>query len=171
MSEPVDFSRVIGLHALPYGPIVLTADPEECRRLAARFGLSAIERLTATVTCIAEGDRVDVTGRIEADVIQACAISGEDFPVAIDEPVALRFVPEAQLAVEADEIELTEADCDMMPHDGAGFDLGEALAQTLALAIDPFAEGPEADRARAEHGLAEPQGSAAFAALAALRKP
>ena len=170
MTGPVEFPRVFGLHTLPHGPIELTADPDECRRLAARFGLSAIERMTATVTCIAEGDKVDVTGRLHAEVIQACAISGEDFPVTIDEPVALRFVPAAQLAVEADEIELTEADCDMMPHDGAAFDLGEALAQTLALAIDPFAEGPEADRARAEHGLAEPQGSAAFAALAALKR-
>lgn len=169
MNAP-EFSRPIGLHALPYGAITLTAEPGECRRLAARFGLSSIDKLTATVTCMADGDSVEVTGRLHASVIQACAISGEDFPVAIDEPVALRFVPAARLASGEDEVELTEADLDTMPHDGQGFDLGEALAQTLALAIDPFAEGPEADRARAEHGLIAPQGSAAFAALAALKK-
>ena len=56
-------------------------------------------------------------------------------------------------------------------YEGDSFDLGEAVAQSLALAIDPFACGPDADRVRQEKGLsADDQPSGPFAALAALKK-
>ena len=48
--------------------------------------------------------------------------------------------------------------------------IGDVMAQTLALAIDPFAEGPNADAFRAEHGLGEESLPGPFAALAALKK-
>ncbi|QYU69205.1 hypothetical protein J4558_03410 [Leptolyngbya sp. 15MV] len=52
------------------------------------------------------------------------------------------------------------------------FDLGEAVAQSLGLAIDPYAVGPEAEAARREAGIASddvPSGPLAEA-LRALRK-
>ena len=50
---------------------------------------------------------------------------------------------------------------------GTTIDLGEAVAQSVALAIDPFATGPQAEAARKllDEGSASP-----FAALAALKK-
>lgn len=51
-------------------------------------------------------------------------------------------------------------------------DLGEAVAQSLGLAIDPYAIGPDADTARKEVGIVqegEQEGPLA-AALAALKK-
>ena len=101
--------------------------------------------------------------------MQSCAISGEDLPVAIDEPVELRFVPEE--TPNAEEVELEESELDEIPYDGRLFDLGEAVAQSLALAIDPYAVGPEAERTRKEAGLADEAASGPFAALAALKKP
>ena len=68
-----------------------------------------------------------------------------------------------------DEIEITADDCDEIEYEGMTFDLGEAVAQSLGLAIDPFAEGPEADAARQKHGLAGEEASGPFAALAALK--
>ncbi len=164
-----EWVRIIDIRHLPAAVHRVSANADERRRLAARFGLSAIDRLEATVTLIAQDARVSVAGRISADIVQACAISGEDFAVVIDEPVALRFVPAAQ-GVDP-EIAISADDCDDIAYDGLTFDLGEALAQTLALAIDPFAEGPQADRARAEHRLAGDPGSGAFGALSALRIP
>ena len=97
------------------------------------------------------------------------AVSGEDLPVRIDEPLALRFVPAAE--PEEEELELAESDLDEIPFEGHVFDLGEAVAQSLALAIDPYATGPEAERVRKEAGLSDEAASGPFAALAALKEP
>ena len=84
--------------------------------------------------------------------------------------IALRFVPLGSIAHSDDEIELDDAACDEIEYEGTAFDLGEAVAQTLALAIDPFAEGPNAEAARKAAGLSDESSSGPFAALAALRK-
>jgi uncharacterized metal-binding protein YceD (DUF177 family) len=86
--------------------------------------------------------------------MQPCAISAEDFPVTIDEAVDLRFVEESQRpATDDEEIELEADDCDEIEFTGEMFDLGEAVAQTLGLAIDPYAEGPNAEAARKAAGI------------------
>ena len=106
-------------------------------------------------------------GRLHAAIVQSCAVSGEDLPVRIEEPLALRFVPAAQ--PEGEEIELDAEDLDEIPFEGDEFDLGEAAAQSLALAIDPYATGPNADQVRQEAGLTDEAASGPFAALAALK--
>ena len=53
---------------------------------------------------------------------------------------------------------------------GTAFDLGEAVAQSFGLAIDPYAAGPEADSVRREAGIVDEDApSGPFAALAALK--
>jgi uncharacterized metal-binding protein YceD (DUF177 family) len=165
-----EFSRILDIRQLPVGPQDWAPDADERRRLAGRCGITAIEQMTATVTLTAEGDTVSAKGRLRAQIVQPCAISGEDFAVTIDEPVDLRFVPASADHAADEDVEIDADDCDEIEYTGLTFDLGEALAQSLALAIDPFAEGPEADRARAEHGLSGQTGGGAFDALAALRK-
>jgi uncharacterized metal-binding protein YceD (DUF177 family) len=169
MPEP-EFSLMIDLRQINDVPLVVEPDEPARRRLAGRFAITAIPAMRAVVSLEREGERVTATGRLTADVIQPCRISGEDFPVSIDEPVALRFVPPMGETAPDEEIELTADDLDEIEYEGTAFDLGEALAQTLALAIDPFAEGPNADAFRAEHGLNDSAPSGPFAALAALKK-
>ena len=48
--------------------------------------------------------------------------------------------------------------------------LDPAGESTLALEIDPYAEGPNAEAARAEYGLSTPEASGPFAALQGLKK-
>ena len=165
-----EFSRPIDLREIGNAPVHLEADEAERRRLAGRFGISSISSLTANVTLIPEGAVVRADGRLKAQIMQACAVSGEDFPVLVDEPVSLRFVPMTATHTPDEEIELDAADCDEMEYEGTSFDLGEAIAQSLALAIDPFAEGPNAEAARKAAGLSEEGASGPFAALTALRK-
>jgi uncharacterized metal-binding protein YceD (DUF177 family) len=165
-----EFERFYDLRHLPSGAQQLEAGAAECAALAARFALVRIERLVAEVTLMREGPVVLATGRLKAEVVQSCAVSGEDLAVSIDEPVALRFVPPAATPGE-DEIELDSAGPDEIELDGTRFDLGEALAQSLALAIDPFAIGPAAEEARHRAGLLAEGEDGPFAALAALRKP
>ena len=164
-----EFSRLVAVLQVSDAPLVLEPDAAERAALAARFGIVHIAAMRGEVTCVRDGMAVDVTGRLTASVIQACAISGEDLAVAIDEPLTLRFVPATKRAEAEDEIELDADALDEIPYEGTAFDLGEALAQSLALAIDPFATGAEADRVRRNYGLDAPEPTGPFAALAALK--
>lgn len=166
-----EFERFFDARQLPGKAVELTATAAECAALAARFGLVAIRRLEATITLCADGPVVRAEGRLRAAVVQSCAVSGEDLPVRIDEPVALRFVPAVDAPAGEEEIELQAGDPDEIEFDGRRFDLGEALAQGLALAIDPFAFGPAADEARRRAGLLDEAAGGPFAALARLAKP
>jgi uncharacterized metal-binding protein YceD (DUF177 family) len=147
---------MIKARPLPAGAVVIEASPEERAALAARFGLGAVESLRAEVMLDQKPRAIRATGRLRAAIMQPCAISGEDFPVAIDEAVDLRFVEENQRPATPDEeLELEADDCDEIGFAGDMFDLGEAVAQTLGLAIDPYAEGPNADAARVAAGIVQ----------------
>lgn len=170
---PSELTRMIKARPLPGEPVVIEASAEERAALAARFGLGAVESLRAEVALEQKPRAIRATGRLRAAIMQPCAISAEDFPVTIDEPLDLRFVEDnARPAAEGDEIELEADDCDEIGYSGEMFDLGEAVAQTLGLAIDPYAEGPNADAARKAAGIvAEGEQDGPMAAmLAALRK-
>jgi uncharacterized metal-binding protein YceD (DUF177 family) len=170
MSEP-EFSHIIDLRFLEEKPLSLAPSKEQCAALAKRFSLVAIKNLTATLTLTRDANAVLAKGRLKAAIVQSCAVSAEDLPVQIDQKLFLRFVPEAEITLAAEEeLELTEEDCDEIFFDGERFDLGEAVAQSLALAIDPFAIGPEAEKVRAS-GLLGDEKLSPFAALAALKKP
>ena len=147
----------------------IAAEPAERKALAQRFGLLSLDLLDAALELHRQaGDVIHVSGHLSADVVQSCAVSGDDLPVTIAEPLHLRFVPEAP--VEAEELDLEEDELDEIPYSGTAFDLGEAVAQSLALAIDPYATGPDADRVRKEKGLLDEAASGPFAALAGLKK-
>ena len=153
-----EFSRLIALRQITGQPMVLEADEQERADLARRLAITSVDRLSARVTLDRQGERVGVSGTLEADITQPCAVSGEDFPVRIAEDIALRFVPEGSVhpSLQEDEeieIELEAEDLDEIEYAGDKFDLGEAIAQSLALAIDPYAEGPDADRTRAKAGI------------------
>jgi len=163
-----EFSRPIDERLVTPKPVSIEASADERKALARRFGLVAIKQLQATVAFEREGEALAARGRLSAAIVQSCAVSGEDLPVAISEPLALRFVPATE--PEGEEIELDEADLDEIPFEGHEFDLGEAVAQSLALAVDPYLTGPEADRVRKEAGLRDEAASGPFAALAALKK-
>ena len=173
MKEHTEFPRPIDLRALPRQPIELVADSHERAALAKRFDIVSIGSLVASAHIAQDADGINITGRITAALVQNCAISGEDFPTRVNADYRLRFVPEADYAAllegAGDEIELSEGDLDTVPYSGSTLELGEAIAQTLALEIDPYAEGPKADVARAEYGLSTTEDSGPFAALKALK--
>lgn len=170
-----ELCRMIKLRPLPAQPVMIEASEAERAALAKRFELPRIDRLTASLALADDGKAVRATGRLKADVIQLCAVSGEEFAVRIDEPLALHFVEQHDLETHHGsaeiEIELGEIDCDEIAFSGDAFDLGEAVAQSLGLAIDPYAEGPGADAARKAAGIIgddAPSGPLA-AALSALK--
>lgn len=165
---PPELSRMVDRRHITARPVRIEADEAERTALARRFGLISINRLSAELALVAAGEEVTATGRLHAAIVQSCAVSGDDLPVSIEEDLQLVFVPEP--VIEAEELELEEDDLDQLFYTGTSFDLGEAVAQSLALAIDPYACGPDADRVREEAGLNAPDATGPFAALAALQK-
>ncbi|KHL24440.1 DNA-binding protein [Croceibacterium mercuriale] len=166
---PPELSRMVDPRLITTRPVLVEANEAECVALARRFALVSVDRLRAELALEPDGEQVTATGRLQAAIVQSCAISGNDLPVTVDEELRLVFVPEP--VIEAEELELEEADLDQLFYSGGSFDIGEAVAQSLALAIDPYACGPDADRVRDEAGLNAPREGGPFAALAALRKP
>lgn len=165
--ELSELSRWIAVRQSEGREIEIVADEAERMRLAERFDLVSVDSLEAQVLLGRDGTAITAKGRLTATIVQSCAVSGDDLPAKIDEPISLRFVP-AQSDLD-EEIELNEQDCDEIAYDGDRFDLGEAVAQSLALAIDPFATGPKADLVRKEVGLEEPERENPFAALKGLK--
>ncbi len=146
--------------------VVIAADEGERAKLARRFGLIAVARLEARFAVRREGAAVLATGRVEAAVTQACSVSGEPIEARVDEAVSLRFV-EGDDAGE--EVELGEGDLDTLPIEAGAIDLGEAAAETMALALDPFPKIAGAEEALRAAGVLGDEGGNAFSALAKLR--
>lgn len=169
MSAP-EFSRPFRIDAIGEGAraVAIEADETERTALARRFALLGLERLTARATLARAGEAVLADGTLTAAATQACVATGEPVPAAIEAPFALRFVPDSDEG-EAEEIELAESDLDVIGYVGGSIDLGEAVAQTLALALDPFPRCADADATLREAGVLAEGEAGPFAALRALK--
>jgi uncharacterized metal-binding protein YceD (DUF177 family) len=167
-----EFSRPLRLDRIGAGDSVsnVVADAGERAAVARRFDLLSLDRLEADYTVRRDAIGVIASGRLRARVVQPCIATGAPVPAAIDTPFTLRFLPEPGEDA-PDEVELDEEDCDTIFYTGAAIDLGEAAAQTLALALDPFPRAPDAEEALREAGVKREDevASGAFAGLAALR--
>ena len=167
MTSP-EYSRLVDIRQADGHQIELAANEEERAALATRFDLVRIDRLEARLSVTSQDQIVAATGSMDADFVQRCAVSAEDMRVTVSEEISLRFVPERLDYKPDEEIEIDAEDCDDIEYSGTSFDLGEAVAQSLALAIDPFATGPQAEQARS---LLKSSEVSPFEALASLKLP
>lgn len=174
MSPKPEFSRPVRTDSLGAEPrrIAIAADEAERAALARRFGLVAVGRLEAEAAVSRSGASVVAAGMLRAEVIQSCVATGDPVEAAIEDHFRIEFRPPPEVPRE-EEIELDESELDVLFYDGPSVDLGEAVAQTLPLALDPYPRraGAEATLKAAgvkDEGEAE-AGSSPFAALAALK--
>lgn len=147
----------------------LSADEAERRSIAARLDLAALDRLEAHVSLSSDGPIIRAEGRIAATLEQSCVVTGEPVASHVDEPFALLFMPGPESAGPDEEIELGEGDCDVLFYDGGEIDLGGAIADTLALEIDPYPRSAGADAALKEAGVLSEEQASPFAMLARLK--
>jgi uncharacterized metal-binding protein YceD (DUF177 family) len=148
----------------------LVADEAERSAIAKRLDLASLERLEAHVCLERSGDIVRAKGRLLAALDQSCVVTGEPVAAHVDEAFAILFVPEPEVGGPDEEVELGEADCDTVFHDGAAIDLGTALADTLALSLDLYPRSAGADAALKEAGVLTEEQAGPFAVLAGLKK-
>lgn len=147
--------------------IIVSADATERAALAVRFGLAEIALLRGEFSVRRDAGDIVAHGRIVAQVTQRCVVTAEPIAAQIDEPVALRFVTEAADA--GDEIELTAEALDVIAYSGESIDLGEVAAETMALALDPFPRGANAESVLRDAGVLKEGEVGPFSALAALK--
>jgi uncharacterized metal-binding protein YceD (DUF177 family) len=165
-----EFSRSVRIDAIGVEPrqMAIEAEPDERAALSRRFGLVAIDRLAAEADLARRGTAVVARGRVTAAVTQSCVASGEPVEAAIDEAFDIEFRPTP--AADADEeIELGESELDVVFFDGGAIDLGEAAAETVALALDPYPRAPGASEALKAAGVKSEEEAGPFGALAGLR--
>jgi uncharacterized metal-binding protein YceD (DUF177 family) len=115
--------------------IVVRATAEECAAIAARMGLPAVQSLGCSYRLTVENGGVSVfaKGRLRAEVTRVCIVSAEDFESLVDDEFEVRFVPAGT--------EREDPDTDLpdeIPYEADTIDLGEATAEQLGLALDPY---------------------------------
>jgi len=141
----------------------LMADAAQCAALARRMGILAVRSLAAELDLRpAEEGCIAVTGRLTAEVEQECVVSLQPLRQPIQEDFAWRLLPDGREPSDGDD------DPDDIEAPGGVADLGEAVAQQLSLALDPYPRAPDARRPD-DPGGQGPHGP--FAALAKLKRP
>ena len=168
---PPEFSRPVRIDTIgdEPRPVAIEAGPEERTALASRFGLVEIRRLEAEAKVMRSGAELTAAGRMTASAVQSCVASGEPVPAELDEPFQIVFRPLSSDGRPDEEMELNEAELDVVFYEGSAIDLGEAVAETLALALDPFPRAPGAAESLKAAGVKSEEEAGPFGALAGLR--
>lgn len=156
-----ELSRPLAVERISLGGVreKIVASPEEKKALAERFGLIDLARLEATIDVDhAEGKMFAVTGKFFADVVQECVVSLEPVPAHIAESIDVLFAPPHLLKDDGEGGGLSDlGDVDPPePIENGVIDLGELVAQHLAMALDPYPRKEGAALGNYEIGGEEP---------------
>jgi uncharacterized metal-binding protein YceD (DUF177 family) len=143
MSDPApEFSRRVPLTRIGSEPSrrEIAASAAELEALARRFGLVALDRLSAVVELVREGGgTILLTAEFAAEFAQECGVTLDPVPGSVASGFALRYgPPEAEPETETDDDPAFE------PLFGDAIDIGEAVAQEVSLALPPFPRAADA---------------------------
>lgn len=141
-----EFSRILRVDrdVPPLQNFQIEANATERAALAKRFGLVSIEALTAegTLETLHSGRSAVLSARLRGQVTQSCVVTLERVAASIDERFTLDYEADADTPLPAEvEIDLEEVDPPEPLVDGI-VDVGEAVAEHLALALDPYPRAP-----------------------------
>lgn len=131
-SRPLEVARIpkLGSHEK------LSADARECSALAKRLKLPALHTLTADLKVKPwRGGGFKVTGELKADLDQESVVSLEAFRSTVVFPIERYF-----MNTHPNDDHDAEADID--PIINGVIDVGEVVAETLALELDPYPRKP-----------------------------
>lgn len=120
----------------------IEADPAEREALARRFGLVSLDLLKGSATVVPVSRRLfRLEARLQAEVVQSCVVTLEPVPAKLEESFSAMFGeggPGMAALLSAEEEDEPE------PIEGGAIDVGETVAQHLALALDPYPRKPGA---------------------------
>ena len=151
LESPPEFSRLIRADRLSDRDTEFSfrCEPAERRRLAERFSLLDVERLEARVWArrVAATPVVRVRVNFVADVLQSCVVTLDPVTTRIDEWFGFDCVPPADVQGVREVIFDPEEDDPPETMRDGSFDVGEAVAERLALALDDYPRKPGAELA------------------------
>jgi uncharacterized metal-binding protein YceD (DUF177 family) len=147
--NPPEFSHPVSVDRLNETEtfLKLSANEKECKALADRFGISSIDSLIAEVRIepISKGKKVKVLvdADITAKVIQTCVVTLDPIENEVHTKAQVHFVSEEPEI--SDDVEIWGEDEDLpdLIIDGV-IDVGEIIAEQVALLLDPFPRIPGA---------------------------
>jgi len=145
LRSPVSFLANVARLPQKGLPVLVEANERQREALAAEHDLLSVESYRADLLVTSwKRNGVKVTGRVEADITQACIVTLDPVAAHIDEPVEALFLPEqSKLGREGfeggGEIVL-DADGPDSPETFSGdtIDVGALAEQFFGLAIDPY---------------------------------
>jgi hypothetical protein len=159
-----EFSRKVVIDPWPDAGVNVnvTADPVERQALARRFDLVEVRSLRGHggIERFEGATELVFRGWLEAEVVQACVVSLEPVPAKIRRPIERRYRSGAAHAGALARyqprgmVDLDDEDDEVEPLIGREIDVGEALAEELALAVDPYPRA--AGAATVEAGVFSP---------------
>ncbi|MBM3547805.1 MAG: DUF177 domain-containing protein [Alphaproteobacteria bacterium] len=166
MNPAAEFSRPVSLDQISERERVMeiSANAAEREALARRFGLLGLDRLEATLELTRSGPFYRIAADWQAEVVQTCVVTLEPVASHLAERLVERYGP-----ADSDEIELDlDPDADVPEVlEGGSIDVGEAVAQAMSLALDPYPRKPGATiEVPGEGGAKE----GPFAALSKLKR-
>jgi uncharacterized metal-binding protein YceD (DUF177 family) len=167
-----EFSRLIPVDRIPPEGASehIAATEQEREALAARFGLLAVHALSAQLQLEPwRRGGIKVSGRWDASVEQTCVITLEPFEEVLREDITRYFAGQnapGPAAVTHSVESLEEDEPDVIS--GGSIDLGELVAESLGLALDPYPRKPGAEFNPGAHDEKIPSPSP-FAALEPLK--
>ncbi len=139
---PVEFSRRIPVDSISREEKVfeIDADAKERLDLARRFNLVSLDSLKAGIRLVLKKNDIHLSGELEADVVQSCAVSMKPVRSHIKATFERTFttteedeeVDETEIKIDADTIEPPDRLVD------GAVEIGECTAEQLALEIPPF---------------------------------
>lgn len=144
-SRPVDVSRMGRLaHRME-----IKANAEERAALAERFDLVELPELAAELELKKRGDAtgavvVELTGRWRARVVQRCVVTLEPVPAELADEVRLFFggAPEKGDPRPVAGADPLDDEGWPEPIENGAIDVGEAVAQLMGVALDPYPRAP-----------------------------
>ena len=156
-----EFSRPLIVDRVPRkgSHEVFAAETAECEALAARLALPALHSLKVHLIATPwRGGGLKVTGDFSADFEQVSVVSLERFRLSKKFDVERYFLP-PKIAIDG-----IEEDADII--ENGEVDLGELVAETMSLEIEPYPRKPgeEFDAIIEDHG-STPNRPLAFATL------
>jgi hypothetical protein len=174
MSVPIppEFSRILSTTRLSSRVSVhrIAANDEERASLALRFGLLSLDRLDAEIRLVRiAGGEVRLDGTLEADLVQPCVVTLEPVAARLSDVFSLIYRPGLDEEA-ADRLALEDpGDALIEPLIGDVIDIGEAVAQQLAVVMDPYPRASGADATGVGPGV-ETAAEIPLAELSALKR-
>ncbi len=149
--DSAPFSYPVRVGHISHNPVEVRLEANEAERtaLAALWDIVSVEGLSAELQIGRwKKDGVRVKGHVRARLTQSCVVTLEPVESEIDEPIEVIFVPEgsklARIAANDSAEMILDPDGPDAPEvfSGDTIDVGESVAEHVALAIDPYPRKP-----------------------------